>query len=170
MSLYMWRGTGSAYWLPAEIEVDPTGPTVADIQDADTIDLTDALTGISGFEATQNLISVPILRSRTPEQIAGEETFSNPQLVLVDDDGAGADSVALLRQQILDELDRGTVGTLVIFPHTQSPTATDKCYWVRVEVTSQIPTLSLDATAATVAINLAAKHELRRGSLQAAGS
>lgn len=170
MALYMWRGTGSAYWLPGTINVGSTGPTVAQINDTDTIDLTDAVTGLSGFEASQSFINVPILRSRTPAQIAGEETFSNPQLVLVDDNGEGTDPVATIRQQIIDELVPGVGGTVVFFLHTQDPQPTDRCYWLRADVASQTPALSLDATASTIAINLAAQHELRKGTLQATGS
>lgn len=170
MALYMWRGTGSAYWLPAKFTVGPSGPTADMLSDPDTIDLTDAVTGLSGFETSQNFINVPILRSRTPAQIPGEETFSNPQLVLVDDNGEGADPVSIARQEIIDELVAGVSGTVVFFLHSQDPQPTDKCYWVRADVASQVPALSLDATASTVAINLAAQHELRKGALQASGS
>lgn len=168
MALYMWRGTGSAYWLPDTITVGNDGPTVDDIDASGVLDLTDAVTGLSGFETTPSLINVPILRSRTPAQIAGEETFSNPQLVLVDDDGTGVDPVSVQRQLIIDELVPGESGTVVFFLHTQDPDVGDKCYWVRADVTAQVPALSLDATAATVAITLGAQHELRKGELQAA--
>lgn len=167
MALYMWRGTGSAYWLPGTITVGPDGPTVDQLTDPDTIDLTDAVTGLSGFEASQAFINVPILRSRTPAQIAGEETFSNPQLVLVDDNGEGGDPVSIIRQLLIDELIPGVTGTVVFFLHTQDPQPTDRCYWLRSDVASQTPALSLDATASTIAINLAAQHELRKGALQA---
>lgn len=170
MALYMWRGTGSAYWLPGDIEVGAAGPTLAQISDPDTLDLTDSTTGVSGFESTPNLISVPILRSRTPAQIAGEETFGTPQLVVVDEDGTDVGSVALLRQEVIDTLVPGTTGTLVFFLHTQNPTTAAKCYWVRLNVTAQTPALSLDATAATIAITCAAQHELRKGTVQAIAS
>lgn len=170
MALYMWRGTGSAYWLPAKFTVGDAGPTADMLADPDTIDLTDAVTGLSGFDPSQSLINVPILRSRTPAQIAGEETFSNPQLVLVDDNGEGVDPVSVLRQEIIDELVPGVEGTVVFFLHSQNPQPGDRSYHVRSAVTSQVPALSLDATASTIAINLAAQHDLKKGALQASGS
>lgn len=170
MALYMWRGTGSAFALPADIEVGPNGPTLAQINDADTLDLTDSTTGLSGFESTPSLIAVPILRSRTPIQIAGEETFGTPQLIVVDENGADADAVALLRQEVIDTLVPGTTVTIVFFLNTQTPALASRCYWIRVNVTAQTPTLSLDASAATIGITLAAQHELRKGAVVASAS
>lgn len=165
MALYMWRGTGSAYWLPADIEVGPDGPTAEQLTDPDVLDLTDSTTGVSGLETTPNNINVPILRSRTPIQIAGEETLGTPTLTLVDD--AGTDTLAVLRQEVLDTLTPGAEGTLVFFLHTQDPAVGDKCYWQREQVTAQVPTFSLDASAATVGVTFAAAHALRKGAVQA---
>ncbi|MBO9555610.1 hypothetical protein [Cellulomonas sp.] len=165
MALYMWRGTGSAYWLPADIEVGPLGPTEEQLADPDVLDLTDSTTGVSGLETTPNNINVPILRSRTPIQIAGEETLGTPTLTVVDDDGT--DSLALLRQEVLDTLTPGAEGTLVFFLHTQAPAVGDKCYWQREVVSAQVPTLTLDAAASTVGITFAASHALRKGAVQA---
>lgn len=168
MALYMWRGKGSAFFLPETIDVAAGGPTTAQIEDPGTLDLTDATTGLSGFETTPNMINVPLLRSRTPAQIVGEETFGNPQLIVVDDDGV--DALADLRQTIIDTLVPGVAGTIVFFLTSQDPQTGDRCYWVKVSVGGQTPALSLDAVASTVAINLAAQHALLKGVLNPAGS
>ena len=163
MSLYMWRGTGSAYWLPADVDVALTGPTAAQIAGTGVVDLTDSTTGLSGLDTQQNTINVPVLRSRTAYQIAGEATMGTPTLTVVDDDGT--DAVATARQHVIDTLVPGEEGTLVFFLHTQSPENGDRCYWQREKVSAQTPALSLDAAAATIAITFAAQHELRKGAL-----
>lgn len=170
MALFMFRGTGSAFWLPPSIEVGVGGPTQAQISDPDTLDLTDALNGMDGFEPSQTPINVQILRSRQAAQIPGEETFGNPLLVLVEENGTDSDSVAELRQQILETMVRDATGTLVVFRTTQDPVPGDVAYWLRSTVASQVPNFTLDAAAATTAVNLTPAHELRRGVLDPAGS
>lgn len=168
MSLYMWRGTGSAYWLPDTVNVALTGPTLAQLTGTGVIDLTDSTTGVSGLDTQQNTINVPVLRSRTAYQIAGEATMGTPSLTVVDDDGT--DSVATARKAVIDTLVDGVEGTLVFFLHTQDPAAGDRCYWQREKVTAQMPSLSLDAAASTIAITFAAQHELRKGAVAGATS
>lgn len=165
MALYMWRGTGSAFWLPEDVEVGENGPTLANLTAPGVLDLTDSTTGLSGFETTPNNINVPILRSRTAYQIAGEETMGTPTLTVVDDDGT--DSVAQLRQEVLDTLVPGAEGTLVFFLHTQDPDVGDKAYWQREKVSAQTPAFTLDAAASTVGITFAAQHALRKGAVVA---
>lgn len=168
MALYMWRGTGSAYWLPADIEVGANGPTTAQIETAGVLDLSDSTTGLSGFETTPNNVNVPILRSRTSYQIAGEETLGTPTLTVVDDDGT--DSIADARQLVIDTLEVDEEGTIVFFLTTQDPQAGDRCYWQREKVSAQTPTLSLDAAASTIGVTFAAQHPLRKGVLDPTGS
>lgn len=168
MSLFMFRGTGSAYWLPSSFDIAEDGLTAADLAAAGVLDLTDAINAMSGFEPSSSPINVPILRSRQAAQIPGEETFGNPQIVLVEENGADTDSVAVLRQTILDTLIRDATGTLVIFRTTQTPAAGDDFFYVRSAVASQVPNLTLDAAAATTAINLTPQHELRKGKVAAA--
>jgi len=168
MALYMWRGTGSAYWLPGTIEVDAAGPTYDQLTADGVLDLTDSTTGLTGLDTTPNNINVPILRSRTSYQIAGESTMGTPVLTVVDDDGT--DSIAELRQLVIDNLVADEEGTLVFFLHTQDPEPGAKCYWQREKVSAQMPTLSLDAAASTVGITFAAQHPLRKGVLSAATS
>lgn len=168
MALFMFRGTGSAYWLPASFDVAADGLTAADLADPTVLDLTDAVNGLSGFEPSSSPINVPVLRSRQAAQIPGEETFGNPQIVLVEENGEDSDAVAVLRQTILDTLVRDATGTLVIFRTTQSPAAADDYFYVRSAVASQVPNLTLDAAAATTAINLTPQHELRKGTVAAA--
>lgn len=163
MSLYMWRGTGSAYWLPSSVNVALTGPTSAQLADPGTVDLTDSTTGLSGLDTQQNTINVPVLRSRTSYQIAGEATMGTPTLTVVDDDGT--DAIAVARKKVIDTLTVGEEGTLVFFLHTQAPANGDRCYWQREKVSAQMPTLSLDAAAATIGITFAAQHELRKGAI-----
>lgn len=157
MALFMWRGTGSAYAVPVSV-LSGGAPSLADITDPDTVDLTDALTAVSGFDSTPNNIATPVLRSKTPIQIPGEVTLGNPVLTLVDD--PGEDDAATARQRALDELQAGTEWTLVFFMNTQEPDNGDRGYYIPVTVSNQVPTLSLDAVAATIAINCAAKEEL----------
>jgi len=165
MALYMWRGTGSAFWLPETIQVADGGPELTMFDDPEVIDLTDGVTGLSGFETTPSMINTPVLRSRTSLQIPGESTFGNPQLVIVDDNGVDAD--ALKRQEILDSLVEDVAGTLVFFMHTQVPAVGERCYWLKASVNGQVPALSLDAQSATVAINLAAQSALKKGAVVA---
>ncbi len=170
MALFMFRGTGSAYWLPGTVEVADGGPTSAQLADENALDLTDAINGLSGFEPSQSPINVPILRSRQSAQIPGEETFGNPQIVLVEENGADTTDVSTLRELILTTLVADAVGTLVIFRTTQDPQTGDTCYFTRSTVASQVPNLTLDAAAATTAINLTPEYALRKGVLDPAGS
>lgn len=163
MALFMFRGTGSAYWLPGTEEVAAGGPTDAQILSA--IDLTDGINGMSGFEPSSSPINVPVLRSRQSLQIPGERTFGNPQIVVVEDDGT--DTVALARQEILDTLEENAEGTLIVFRNTQDPQVGDTAYWLRASVDSQVPSFTLDAAAATTAINLAPQQALQKGELVA---
>ena len=166
MALFMFRGTGSAYWLPDSEEVAEGGPTTAQI--ADAVDLTDGVNGMSGFEPSSSPINVSVLRSRQSLQIPGERTFGNPQIVVVEDDGT--DSTAVARQLILATLEEDESGTLVIFRNTQDPATGDTCYWMRASVDSQVPSFTLDAAAATTAINLAPQEALKKGVLDPASS
>lgn len=170
MALFMFRGTGSAYWLPGTIEVGEGGPTTAQLTDVATLDLTDALNAMSGFEPSSTPINVTVLRSRQALQIPGEEQFGNPQLTLVEENAADSTEVAELRELILDTLVKDSTGTLVIFRNTQDPQPGDKCFWIRAAVANQVPNFTLDAAAATTAINLTPQHELKRGVLDPAGS
>jgi|GEM_PF-2919628 len=166
MSLFMWRGTGSAYWLPASAEIASGGPTSAQI--ASGIDLTDGINAMAGFEPSSSPINVPVLRSRQSYQIPGERTFGTPSLTVVEDDGT--DAIALARQLILETLEQDEEGTLVIFRNTQDPHTGDVCYWVGATVDSQVPGFTLDAAAATTVINLSPQYELRKGVLNPTGS
>lgn len=161
MALFMFRGTGSAYWLPGTEEVAAGGPT--DAQIASAIDLTDGINGMSGFEPSSSPINVPVLRSRQSLQIPGERTFGNPQIVVVEDDGT--DSVALARQLILSTLEEDVEGTLIVFRNTQDPQVGDTAYWMRTSVDAQVPSFTLDAAAATTAINLAPQQALQKGAV-----
>jgi hypothetical protein len=162
MSLFMWRGTGAAFWLPESAgEVGPGGPTEAQI--ASAIDLTDGVNGMTGFEPSDSPINVPVLRSRQSLQIAGERTFGNPQIVVVEDDGT--DSIAAARQLILSTLEEDESGTLLIFRNTQDPQDGDVAYWLTARVSSQVPSFTLDAAAATTAINLAPSAALKKGAV-----
>jgi len=167
MALFMFRGTGSAYWLPSDIDIPEDGLQVADLTATGALDLTDAVNAMSGFEPSSSPINVPILRSRQAAQIPGEETFGNPQIVLVEENGSDSDSVATLRQTILDTLVRDATGTLVIFRTTQTPEVGDDFFYVRATVASQVPNLTLDAAAATTAINLTPAHDLRKAKVTA---
>lgn len=168
MSLFMFRGTGSAYWLPSDIDIAEDGLRLADLADPDVLDLTDAINAMSGFEPSSSPINVPILRSRQSAQIPGEETFGNPQIVLVEENGADSDGVAALRELILDTLVRDASGTLVVFRTTQTPAVDDTYFYVRSTVANQTPNFTLDAAAATTAINLTPQHELRKAKVLAA--
>ena len=84
VALFMFRGTGSAYWLPGTIEVGEGGPTTAQLTDPARLDLTDALNAMSGFEPSSTPINVTVLRSRQALQIPGEEQFGKPQITLVE--------------------------------------------------------------------------------------
>ena len=161
MALFMFRGTGSAYWLPGDTEVAASGPTEAQI--AAAVDLTDGINGMTGFEPSSSPINVPVLRSRQSLQIPGERTFGNPQIVVVEDDGT--DTTAVARQLILATLEEDETGTLIIFRNTQDPQDGDVCYWMRARVDSQVPSFTLDAAAATTAINLAPQEALKKGVL-----
>jgi hypothetical protein len=165
MALFMFRGTGSAFFLPANI--DTSDGISADMLEAEgAIDLTDAINGMTGFEPSSSPINVPVLRSRQSLQIPGERTFGNPQIVLVEDDGV--DVTAQARQLALQTLEADVAGTLVIFRNTQDPEVGDTYYKMKVAVDSQVPSFTLDAAAATTAINLAPQEELTKGQLLAA--
>lgn len=168
MALFMFRGTGSAFWLSSTFDIAADGLTAADLAAVGALDLTDAVNGLSGFEPSSSPINVPVLRSRQAAQIPGEETFGNPQIVLVEENGSDTDSVAVLRKTILSTLVRDVTGTLVIFRTTQDPETADDFFYVRATVASQVPNLTLDAAAATTAINLTPAHELRKGTVAAA--
>ena len=168
MSLFMFRGTGSAYWLPSSIDIAEDGLTAADLEATGVLDLTDAVNAMSGFEPSSSPINVPILRSRQSAQIPGEETFGNPQIVLVEENGEDSDAVAVLRQTILNTLIRDATGTLVVFRNTQDPETGDDFFYVRATVANQTPNFTLDAAAATTAINLTPQHELRKGTVATA--
>jgi len=166
MALFMWRGTGAAFWLPANIQVAAGGPTTAQIEDG--IDLTDGINAMAGFEPSSSPINVPVLRSRQSYQIPGERTFGTPSITVVEDDGT--DAIALARQLILETLEQDEEGTLVILRNTQTPGTGDVAYWVRATVDSQVPGLTLDAAAATTVINLTPQEELRKGVVNPTGS
>lgn len=168
MALYKWRGTGSAYWLPdSTITItDLTSIEPSAISHQDALDLSESTTGVTGFETSTSMVDVPILKYDVSPQIAGDQSFGSPQLVVVDDDGV--DVVAQLRQQVIDLLDKGASGVLVFFLHTQEPTAGDRYYAIRLNVVNQVPTLSLDSVASTVGINFAAQTELVKGALAVA--
>ncbi|MCR6649704.1 MAG: hypothetical protein NVV70_16795 [Cellulomonas sp.] len=162
MSLYMLRGTGSAWWLrESDGEVGPGGPTSSQIDLA--LDLTDGVNAMSGFEPSDSPVNVAVLRSKQSYQIAGERTFGNPQIVVVEDDGT--DSIAIARQAILETLEEDEAGTLIVFTNTQDPEPGDKCFFLKARVSSQVPSLTLDAAAQTTAINLAPQDSLKKGVL-----
>lgn len=167
MALFMFRGTGSAYWLPSSIDIAEDGLTLPDLVATGALDLTDGVNGLTGFEPSSSPINVAVLRSRQSAQIPGEETFGNPQIVLVEENGADSDSVATLRKTILSTLERDVTGTLVIFRTTQDPEVGDDFFYVRATVANQTPNFTLDAAAATTAINLTPAHELRKGTVVA---
>ncbi len=168
MALFMFRGTGSAYWLPSSFDIAEDDLTVPDLAATGSLDLTDAVNSMSGFDPSSSPINVSILRSRQSSQIPGEETYGSPQIVLVEENGSDSDSIATLRKTILSTLVRDATGTLVIFRTTQSPAVDDDYFFVRATVASQVPNLTLDAAAATTAINLTPSHELRKAKVLAA--
>lgn len=163
--LFTFRGTGSAWWLPADVEVGEDGPTLANLSAEGVLDITDAVNAMSGFDPSVSNINVATLRSMQSYQIAGERTFGSPQIVLVED--AGSAAVSELRQLVIDTLTDDVAGTLVIFRETQDPEDGDKGYFIRLTVSFQSPNLTLDAAAATTAINLSAQSALKRFTLGA---
>lgn len=163
MALFMFRGTGSAFWLP-EVASDD-GPTEQELTAG--FDFSAAFNAIQGLEPQTNPINTPVLKYRAEIQIAGPETFGNIAITVVEDDGKGSSDDALERQQLFEEMAEDTDGVLVLFRDTQDPEEGDTCFMTRGSVGSHTPNWDLGAQAATTDINFLPATPLMRAEVQA---
>lgn len=165
--LNMLRGTGEAYWLPAVADLTQGGgPTEAELNAG--IKLGAGFNAINGLARQRNPINTPVMRHRVELQIAGPEQFQSVSITVVEDDGTGIDSESIERQQILDTMEEGSTGVLVLFRYTQDPEVGDPCHMIALAVDDQEPNWDLGATAETTNINLTPSTPLYKGALKSA--
>jgi|SRR5690625_159717 len=150
MALFMFRGTGAAYWLP-EVASD-NGPTETEL--AAGFKFSRAFNNIQGLEPQQSPINVAVLEHKTELTIEGPETFNQVTITIVEDDGTGTSQDALVQQEALDTFEDGEEGVLVLSRTKKDPEAGDDVYMIRGAFGRQTPQWGLDAAAAVTDCNL----------------
>lgn len=162
MALFIFRGTGAAYWLD-EVASDD-GPTETEMGEG--FDFSRAFNAIQGLEPQQNPINTPVLEHKTELTIEGPETFGQVTITIVEDDGDGSDSDAQVQQQAVEELDQGVSGVLVLSRTKKDPGTGDTVYMVRGSFGRQTPVWTLDAAAATTQLNFFPTSPLEKVEIQ----
>ncbi len=163
MALFMLRGRGYAFWCPSVADLE--GPTVPEITAG--IPLTAGINAITGLEPQSNPINVPLWKHKTEAQIEGPQTFQDVAITFAEDDGEGTDADALEQQAALTTLVAGASGVLVMNRTKKSVTVEsgDKTHSIRGTVGSAAPNWTLDASAATTAVNLRPSSDLTPGTV-----
>ena len=159
MALYMLRGRANGWWLPA---VAKPATEVKLTEVAAGLEFGDAVTSMSGFEPQSSKINVPIMKQRAEAQIEGVETFQDAVLNIAEDDGTGTDAQALQRQDVIDTVDEGAQGYVLLSRTKQTLAVGDDAYLMAATVGSQVPNWNLDAAAAITAININPSTNLRK--------
>jgi hypothetical protein len=122
VSVYFRRGQSSIFVVPT-IASTTAGPTAAEL--AAGVDITQAVTGLGGFETSLNRINTPLMSQKEELQVDGPQTLGDGTITIIDDDGtASAGSTA--RAGARTALVEGSSGYLVICPSKLAPTTGDK--------------------------------------------
>lgn len=144
MGMFFWRGKGGVHFVPTI--AGTAGPTVAEITAG--IDISAALTAVSGFTTQLNRVGVPVLSSSTEEQIDGPQQFVDSSVTCIDDDGSGSDAEALARQAAATTMVDGATGYFVFSRTTRTLAAGAKVFVFPGKVGAQNPAWTLDANVA----------------------
>lgn len=102
------RGVSKIRFAPTVVG---TSPTRAEI--TSSTDLSDWVTGVDGFQFSNERIDTPVLGSSFTSQIDGPDTVGDSTLTFIDDDTVTAVRTALAK---------GTSGFLLMFPYGDVPT------------------------------------------------
>ena len=108
MAKFFRRGKSAIYFLPAVAGASPTRPEIT----AGT-NLSTQITGIDGFQLSNERIDTPVLSSAYTFQIDGPDSASGSSLTFLDDDNATTARTTCAK---------GTVGFLILMPYGDVPT------------------------------------------------
>lgn len=122
MSVYFRRGQAAAIVVPTIASVSG-GPTVSELTAG--VDVTAAVTALSGFETSLNRINTPLMSQKEELQVDGPQTLGDATVTIIDDDGVVA-AGSTVRAGARVALAEGTVGYLVIAPDKLAPTTGTK--------------------------------------------
>jgi hypothetical protein len=122
MGLYFRRGQSHARWVPTIASLTG-GPTSAELGAG--VDITPAITALSGLETSLNRINTPVMNAREELQTSGPQTLGDATLTILDDDGVVA-SGSTARAAARTALAVNSNGYLVIAPSKLAPTTGDK--------------------------------------------
>lgn len=159
MSLFMLRGEGAAYWLPAVADASGA-PTETEL--AAGIPLHAGINALAGLEPQSNKINIALLKYREEAQIAGPTTFQDVSITVAEEKGSSADVDATQRKAILTTMTKDTTGVLILSRESQDPTSGDTVFSLAASVDDQVPNWTLDASAATTEIRLSPATPLRK--------
>lgn len=99
---------------------DPQAPTATELAAVGTIDLTDHIETMDGWQREQNWVETPDLGSKDTSQIAGRRSPIGATMVLYDDDDAASAARAAK-----DALEEGLRAFVVWAPYDDVPVAAD---------------------------------------------
>lgn len=146
MAMFMLRGKGGAWFLPAvaDFTKNTGGPTLAEIEAGQP--LSAAISEITGLEPQRNPINIPLLKRKAEAQIDGPTQFQSVTIGIPDEDGQDTDEEAQERIDALEVLDEGEAGVL-LFSRVKQTLAVDDVVWgIRLSVDAQVPLFDLTAT------------------------
>src|SRR4051794_37034610 len=112
MSKYNPRGNNKVYFVPTI--ASQAAPTVAEIT-AGTY-LGKGLREMTGFETQTSRISEPVMHSTVDPQIAGEQTFGDAQIVMLQSDSTTTDPDSTELAAAYTALADGALGNIVAIP------------------------------------------------------
>lgn len=150
-NLFFRRGKSGIFWVTTLTST--TAPTVAQIVAGVRLDK--AVADISGFETQLNRIAQPTWDTNQDIQVDGPQQLGDAQLVLLDDDGAGADAASVARQAASAAMVEQASGFIVIVTQVKTPVATSKCLVFPAKIGARNAGLTLDAVSARYTVQFA---------------